>query len=62
MPTRKTRVKARQQRVCDFCRSKIDKGEAYVKSFVKDRFGHYTTHHHEHCQRTFELNSVSEVA
>jgi len=62
MPTKKTRVKARQQQVCDFCRSRIDKGETYVKAFVKDRFGHYSVHHHDHCDRTAELNAISEVA
>ncbi len=45
---------------CDFCKSKIQRGEKYVLNTVKDQYGKYKVRHHTHCDHTAELNALAE--
>ena len=38
----------------------IKRGEKHVRTYVRDRFGHYTVRRHQHCEHTAALNRVAD--
>ena len=62
MPVFKTRARARRGYRCNFCRDEIEVGDLYLKSLVKDRYGHFSIRRPAHCDHTADLNSTCEWA
>jgi hypothetical protein len=60
MPKVRKIVRAVREHKCDFCRSKIAKGERYACSVVKDLYGKYSLKHHIECEHTAALNALAE--
>ncbi len=60
MPISRKVIKAREPYTCEFCKDEIKRGEKHVRTYVRDRFGHYTVRRHQHCEHTAALNRVAD--